>query len=520
MGEKILNFKKFFDRQILTNESVVDVDLDDEVKEKSEKNEVVECQIRRGARNIIDRIFNLYNLGIDKPWNKKMMLEYSRFDDDPENFENLSYMPANLLIPGEKILKRYRIFEDGESVLRKLFTEKYYKKSEIENVIKSYKNYIESIRDIRSKKVLKYKADKEFSNVIGRIGFYPAGIKDPSSDQRDYGYQNDYFKITDIKINSSQPEKYIDYVETDNYDPSNVKKGTVEEVLSMLSNKYTKEQIKNYAKSYTAYFEFDKKLKSGDIAPYKASSIISYMFINIGFRIKSEYSMNGAYFDITDIDIDKEDSSYLTFIPARRSRGTDKERYRQRTRIGRILRKLNIENTEREIEKFADKLRAEIEEEKKPVDIKIVRGEDISYWYLSSRYVQGGGSLNSSCMSGSGSQHLIKSLYDRFPEKIGLAIMTKGDQLLGRALIWSLDDGRTYMDRIYTVRHTDELKFLKFAMQNNMICRNDGVDGKIEVTLDLKKGNNRAIPVASFPYLDTFYSKNNIGDKLIMSNGY
>jgi hypothetical protein len=36
---------------------------------------------------------------------------------------------------------------------------------------------------------------------------------------------------------------------------------------------YTKEQIKNYAKSYTAYFEFDKKLKSGDIAPYKAFRI-------------------------------------------------------------------------------------------------------------------------------------------------------------------------------------------------------------------------------------------------------
>jgi len=487
---------------------------EEEEKERIEKNEIVACQVRNGAREVINNLIRNYRLQIETPWNKKMFLEFSRFDNDPENIENLSYMPANLLIPSEKILKRYRIFEDGESVLRKLFTKEYYKKSEIESVIEAFKKYKKDIKDIRDGKLLKFKSSSKLKNTLDRIGFRVVGLKDPLSKD---GHQ--YFEITELNEDKEEPEKYITYVPSDKYDPKspndNVERGTIEEVLAKLNFELKPEQVKAYAKTYSNYFSFDKELKSGEIAQYRSSTAVNYIINAIRFSIRSEYSMYGAYFDITDIDLD-EDPAYLTFIPARRHKAADKEKYRQRTRVGRVLRKLNSFLTEKDIEDFSNKFRAEIEEMKKPVNIEIVRGKDISYWYLNTRYESGGGSLNSSCMCGSGSQYLIKDVYDRFPDKIGLAIMknSKGDKIVGRALVWNLDDGRVYMDRVYTVRYPDELKFIKFAHQNGMIVRSEGVSGKIQVTLSpIKKGEK-----LNFPYLDTFYYKDYKETSVVLSN--
>lgn len=151
-------------------------------------------------------------------------------------------------------------------------------------------------------------------------------------------------------------------------------------------------------------------------------------------------------------------------------------------RIGRLVRPLlrsaNITVTDREVEEFTNQWKATYDfaaDVLKQFDI--VKGNTIAYWYDYEKYVDGGGTLNNSCMAEvdsdyfeiytSNKQVSLVILYDDNGQvQDGKYTSTK---IKGRAILWEAEiDGQKemFMDRIYTTFDSDTDLFKQFAQKN------------------------------------------------------
>jgi hypothetical protein len=128
-------------------------------------------------------------------------------------------------------------------------------------------------------------------------------------------------------------------------------------------------------------------------------------------------------------------------------------------------------------------------------DITLVGGLDIPHWYREDRYADRQGSLNSSCMKYASCGSYM-NIYTANPDVCQLAILTKDDgKLYGRALVWTLTDGRQMLDRVYgtdkTIRHMQ-----KWATDNGIVPREDVV--REDKVVQLARWQFR-----TYPYMDT-----------------
>lgn len=246
--------------------------------------------------------------------------------------------------------------------------------------------------------------------------------------------------------------------------------------------------------------EFYKKISSGELARFNATKDLMNIFKGINFKPKEDY------YDITLLDVVKDNSNVISFIPSNRSKGdawrnVNIEKYRQQGKVGRVLKKLNSDLSDKNLEDFVNKYKAEQESYFKAPEIDVVTGKGISHWYLKKRYMEGKGELNNSCMRFKSNQEEVK-FYDLFPDKIALAINVHKDKLLSRALIWKLDDGTIYMDRIYAVEPKYKIQMKNYAKEHNMITYDTkGGSSKKRITLTCKK----RFDGDDYPYFDTFY---------------
>jgi hypothetical protein len=151
-------------------------------------------------------------------------------------------------------------------------------------------------------------------------------------------------------------------------------------------------------------------------------------------------------------------------------------------RIGRLVRPLlksaGITPTDKEVEEFTNQFKATYEfaaDGLKKFDI--VKGNMIAYWYDYEKYVEGGGTLNNSCMAEvdsdyfeiytSNSQVQLVILYDDNGKIEGEKYTS--NKIKGRAILWDAEiDGQKamFMDRIYTTYDTDVDLFKQFAQEN------------------------------------------------------
>ena len=203
---------------------------------------------------------------------------------------------------------------------------------------------------------------------------------------------------------------------------------------------------------------------------------------------------------------------------------------RNNIKIGRFVRALltsaKLPITDTELEQFTNQYKATYDFAKDALkQFDVVKGEDIAYWYnngAGDRYVDGGGSLNNSCMSEVSSDFF--DIYTQNPQ-VSLVILY-GDngsiesekyvdtEIKGRALLWDAKlDGMDvkFMDRIYTTYDADVELFKQFAEKNgwwykkrqSMEPSEDFTDGNtirrsgtIEVKLD-------GTDFEYYPYCDT-----------------
>lgn len=191
---------------------------------------------------------------------------------------------------------------------------------------------------------------------------------------------------------------------------------------------------------------------------------------------------------------------------------------RQDIKVGRGIRALmrSVGETsflDKDYEAFVNMFKATIDKlNDKFSYFNVVSGDDIHYWYDNKKYYERKGTLGSSCMAGADESWL--EIYTANPNQVNLVIFKSQDddsKIVGRALLWTLTDGKKFMDRIYTINDSDVNLFREFAKENGWYAKYynsssdsgkaiapDGSTIELNLTVNLDKKNYR-----NFPYLDT-----------------
>lgn len=246
-----------------------------------------------------------------------------------------------------------------------------------------------------------------------------------------------------------------------------------------------------------------EKIKSKSVVQYKASKDLLRIFKRMKFEPTEEY------LDVSFFDVDKDNLEVISYLPAKKFEGDpDSKKGRQSMKVGRILRKLKPSIAEKDLEDLTISYRAAFKVivlgEGKNLDV--VTGEDIRYWYSNEHYAKStysSSELWNSCMSSPGTGKVL-NLYCENPDKIALCVYTnEDDKLMARALVWRLDDGEIYMDRIYAVSPEEKKILSDYAEKNKMKSYAKGYGNKMEVTLPKEYGRKHR-PSTGNPYMDTF----------------
>jgi len=180
---------------------------------------------------------------------------------------------------------------------------------------------------------------------------------------------------------------------------------------------------------------------------------------------------------------------------------------------------INIQNVESIVDFY--KSWVIINESKKLRFVEYV-GDAIKIGYNMSNYFSKdhGNMLSNSCMNGC--YHLLK-LYIQNPDKVSLLALVDGDDKIhGRAFLWQLDNGETYLDRIYTIDNFITVIFQDHAMKNEWvirksndlsynavsICKLDKATKKytlLDENASKMKIKLNTKDVDYYPYMDTFF---------------
>ena len=195
-------------------------------------------------------------------------------------------------------------------------------------------------------------------------------------------------------------------------------------------------------------------------------------------------------------------------------------------RIGRLvrplLRSVGITVTDREVEEFTNLWKATYDFASDVLkQFDIVKGNEIAYWYDYEKYVDGGGTLNNSCMAEVDSDYF--EIYTS-NKQVSLVILYDDDgtvtdgkytskKIKGRAILWDSEINgikEMFMDRIYTTFDSDTDLFKQFAQKNgwfykdsqNMTPREYITNGtsksRPEITVKLDNAD-----CEYYPYCDT-----------------
>jgi len=249
------------------------------------------------------------------------------------------------------------------------------------------------------------------------------------------------------------------------------------------------------------FYDILNTIPSGDTI-----SDVLYDWISNKTDITTKYNM---------LSVDKKNSDKILFIPDNQyqraiQQGQDtSNKTKSDSAIGRFARSIMKDNgiivSDSQVEEFVNKYKKKWLELYEIPNFRIVKGEDILYWYLESNYLDGGlSTLGNSCMRYSSKNHYMK-LYAENTETVSMAIMTRivdgVEKLVARNLIWKISDGFYYCDRIYY--NSDPLEplmkqFLNDNIEGNKIFYSKGHVDEIKVEL-----NN--VLYEKYPYADSLY---------------
>ena len=190
---------------------------------------------------------------------------------------------------------------------------------------------------------------------------------------------------------------------------------------------------------------------------------------------------------------------------------------RQEVSVGRGIRALLLTTGEKfldkDIEQFVNLYKSAIDKlNDKFSFFDVVSGSDIAYWYNYNNYFVRSGTLGSSCMAGARASWL--EIYTNNPDQCSMVIFKSTEdinKIVGRALLWTLSDGKKFMDRIYTVADSDVQLFREYAKENGWYSKYynsstedgtsyapNGATEKLDLVVNLSQKDYNY-----YPYLDT-----------------
>lgn len=191
---------------------------------------------------------------------------------------------------------------------------------------------------------------------------------------------------------------------------------------------------------------------------------------------------------------------------------------RQEIFVGRGIRALltsaGVQFLDKDLEEFVNLYKATVDKMNDRFQyFESIKGQEIGHWYHYSNYKERQGSLGSSCMSNVKSEYF--DIYMSNPDVCELVILKSDDDdslIVGRALLWTLRDGKKFMDRIYTSKDSDVQLFKDWARENGWYTKqyNSSTDSGRAIapdgsqvdlgtlTVNIKTGMYEA-----YPYLDT-----------------
>lgn len=262
-----------------------------------------------------------------------------------------------------------------------------------------------------------------------------------------------------------------------------------------------------------------KMWKKGNLLNLECTDVFHRILDDMGFEIKF------PFVDTSYVDIEKNSNTGVTYLPIAKFKSEVEGKWgilpytlksRQTMRVSKILKKLNPFLNESQLESFVAKYKASYKNivENATERITVVTGEKIRYWYLGTRYgkdhLGNQGPLGNSCMRYNRSQKRF-DIYCENPDVCALVIyLSEKNELLARALIWKLDDGNVYMDRIYYISQEDKVQLETYANKMKMKSYDSGYNEKNDLKVTLKKDYGKP---ENNPYMDTFKwfdFKNNI----------
>ena len=192
---------------------------------------------------------------------------------------------------------------------------------------------------------------------------------------------------------------------------------------------------------------------------------------------------------IAKIDYDKEDGKLLTVI--------DENGKSRKFKFGKLLNYLGYDTNKvkpYEVENFLLNFTKAV-----TTNLREVTGKDILDSYNCKNYDKlekvSGGSLEYSCMRFEQAQKYL-GIYTSNPKQVSCLTLFNPDnnKIQGRALVWTLDNGKKYMDRVYALSKEITAQFINYADENNL--QRSASDN---VTLENKGDYDY------YPYMDTFH---------------
>jgi hypothetical protein len=152
--------------------------------------------------------------------------------------------------------------------------------------------------------------------------------------------------------------------------------------------------------------------------------------------------------------------------------------------------------TPSQIEEFSNAYKATYDAIDIVPEFVILKGDDIKWGYLEANYAEGKGTLANSCMR----YDYCQKYFDIYTENEDvcslLVLKDSNNKVKGRALLWVLDDGELYMDRIYIANDSDKYLFDEWAEEKNYRTYLNDHKSK---SVDVEENS-----YDYYPYMDTF----------------
>lgn len=227
--------------------------------------------------------------------------------------------------------------------------------------------------------------------------------------------------------------------------------------------------------------------------------------------------------NILDLDVSRinyisnRHDEFISYLPANKIQeinedGSWSRKNRQQGKPAKIIRQVFTEKmlthvTDSDFETFANLYKSINDKQGR---FKIVEGEDIRTWYEEGMYKSDQGSLNNSCMRYDSCQTFF-NIYTEHPNIIKMLILVdEVDLLIGRALLWNLQDNVKLMDRVYGSDSTIE-KFRGWAYDNDYYVKKHN-GNSVDSPFVNKNGDEKThfiialsnLKQLKYPYMDTF----------------